>query len=65
MTEYRIETRHGFYSACEKIGGYEFPAKFNASFRGATVYDSKARALTVVKKLRLSSHTVYLHEVSC
>lgn len=62
--EYRIETRHGYYSAYERIAGYEFPAKFNASFQGATTYDVRPRAEKVMAALRRAGHSVNLHAVA-
>lgn len=62
--EYRIETRFGFYSVYEKIGGYTFPAKYDATFQGATLYDVKKRALSEIKRLRAAGQTVNLHEIS-
>jgi hypothetical protein len=60
--EYRIETRAGYYSAFEKIGGYTFPVKYNASFQGATVYDVRNRALAVISSLRKEGHYATLLE---
>jgi len=52
--EYRIETRQGFYSPAERIGSYNFPEKFNCSFKGAKVYD-RVELRREVKKLKKRS----------
>ena len=56
-TEYRVQTRFGYFSAACQIGQYKFEQKLSASFQGADVFVSKGDALRAIKRQHLiNSH---------
>jgi len=61
MKIFKIETRKGWYSACEKIGNFLFPMSCTASFKGATEIFTRARAEKIIKKHNLGVYPYYAH----
>ena len=58
MTEYRIETRFGYYARAERIAWANFARNDRASFEGATTFNSDAAARREIKYRRLENVNV-------